>query len=246
MYTPTLSTIALSYRMATTPSTLRILLIRHGETHYNIAHRLQGQLDTELTPTGRQQARIVAVRLKSKANPPPTTIYSSDLQRARITAEMILNELQHEQIKLDVRLREMCLGIFQNHTAMEAKQKFPTEWKKHQNDSSFIIPSGESVDMFYDRCNEVLLEIAEAHYGNTHTICIVTHGGVIDAIGKSWCGKNDIITHCENTAVCEMIFDGDCFHIENWNDVSHLYEEDGEEQGDVEGEQVSDILRKTE
>jgi probable phosphoglycerate mutase len=217
--------------------TVKIILVRHGETEYNLIHRLQGHLDTKLTDTGHQQAQRVAKRLGIKEQ--PTSIYSSDLSRAKHTAEYIAKEMKIDQpITTDIRLREMNLGIFQNHTSTEARQKFPDIWKQYQKNDEFIIPQGESLIQFYSRCNEAFIDIAEKHFNmlledndnKEMTICIVTHGGVIDAIGKSWSNNKDDddtnikITHCDNTGVCEMVFNGQSFNITSWNDTSHLTE----------------------
>jgi broad specificity phosphatase PhoE len=94
----------------------KILLIRHGETDWNVIHRLQGITDTHLTDTGVLQAKRVASRL-AKVNP-MHKIYSSDLSRALNTAKEIAharNEGVDYTIQLDPRLREFDLGIFAGH-----------------------------------------------------------------------------------------------------------------------------------
>ncbi|XP_075475927.1 phosphoglycerate mutase-like protein 4 isoform X2 [Primulina tabacum] len=64
-----------------------IIVIRHGETEWNVDGRLQGQLDVELNETGRQQAFLVAERLSKE--PKISAVYSSDLKRASYTAQLI-------------------------------------------------------------------------------------------------------------------------------------------------------------
>src|SRR5436309_3671247 len=64
----------------------RLILVRHGETTWNAEQRIQGQLDAELSPRGREQAAGVARFLAAK---PIAAIYSSDLSRARETAAVI-------------------------------------------------------------------------------------------------------------------------------------------------------------
>ena len=68
---------------------LRLFLIRHGETIWNQNHRYQGHTDVPLSKTGEWQAGLVAKRLKDE---PLDAVFSSDLSRARVTAEIIARE----------------------------------------------------------------------------------------------------------------------------------------------------------
>ena len=82
-----------------------ILLIRHGETEWNLQRRMQGQQDSPLTPLGLQQARQVARRLRAL---PHAALYTSDLGRAYQTARCIADETQHEVVS-EPGLRESKL-----------------------------------------------------------------------------------------------------------------------------------------
>src|SRR4051794_25442226 len=94
-----------------------ILLIRHGETHWNKEGRMQGQNDSALTPLGLQQARHLGTRLKDVSF---TALYSSDLGRAHQTARCIADATGHE-VRADAGLRERCFGIFEGLTNAEIK-----------------------------------------------------------------------------------------------------------------------------
>ena len=88
---------------------MKITIIRHGETDWNLQRRAQGSVDTELNQTGLNQAKNLSLRL---ANEPCDIIYSSDLQRASKTAE-IINEQHHATFITSSCLRESSLGEFE-------------------------------------------------------------------------------------------------------------------------------------
>src|SRR5690606_37293291 len=87
----------------------QLILIRHGETLWNTERRMQGQLDSPLTERGLWQARQLGERLKSL---PFVSLYSSDLPRARQTAQRIADVTGHQIID-DLRLRERHFGLFE-------------------------------------------------------------------------------------------------------------------------------------
>ena len=90
----------------------RIIAIRHGETAWNVASRLQGQLDVPLNERGQAQAQLTAQSLLEDR---PDVLYSSDLSRARDTARAIAEALDlplHEHASL----RERHFGIWQGQT----------------------------------------------------------------------------------------------------------------------------------
>ena len=101
-----------------------ILLIRHGETLWNQQGRMQGQNDSPLTPTGLEQARKLARRLKDVAF---TALYSSDLGRAHQTARCIADATGHEIIA-DRGLRERSFGIFEGLTNAEIQVRHPEDY----------------------------------------------------------------------------------------------------------------------
>ena len=98
-----------------------ILLIRHGQTPWNVAGIWQGQADIGLTEEGRQQARAVAADLVSQSTRPWKRICSSDLQRARHTAEAIGEALGLE-VETDPRMRERDAGKWSGHTKAEIEK----------------------------------------------------------------------------------------------------------------------------
>src|SRR5437868_5329919 len=102
----------------------RLFLVRHGESTWNWERRVQGQHDPPLSKRGRQQARELAAKL---AGHPLAGFYSSDLSRARETAEPLAESLGREPALLP-GLREIALGQWEGKTREELQAEFPAEW----------------------------------------------------------------------------------------------------------------------
>jgi 2,3-bisphosphoglycerate-dependent phosphoglycerate mutase len=134
-----------------------LLLVRHGETDWNADGRLQGQTDRPLSDFGRRQARKLAEEL---ADEPLEAIYSSDLARARETAE-IVGERLGLPVVLDPELREKDWGSWEGLTAVERDRV------------EFV---GESTEEHQERILRALQRIAERHPGGG-SVLVVTHGG---------------------------------------------------------------------
>lgn len=105
---------------------MRLYIVRHGETQWNKQGKIQGKLDTELTPDGVQQAKNVAKRLKNICF---DAAYSSPLNRARVTAEYILAAQQQPlELHLDDTLMELGYGAWQGLSFDQVKQTDPENW----------------------------------------------------------------------------------------------------------------------
>ncbi len=119
--------------------TRRVVLWRHGRTEWNVAGRVQGQTDTALDEVGVRQAAAAAARLASLR---PVRILSSDLQRARHTAEE-LSRLTGVPVELDERLREMNFGEREGLTWKESWERFPDLMKAMLEDREERFPGAE-------------------------------------------------------------------------------------------------------
>jgi probable phosphoglycerate mutase len=150
----------------------RILLVRHGETDWNAAGRIQGHSDTPLNAAGHEQARRVARRL---AREPVQALYSSDLARASQTATAIGHTLGLPVVT-SPRLRERQYGAWEGLTAAEIQACFPeqfAEWRARSTD--FTPPQGESRSQLLTRALAELQAIARRHA--REVVVVVTHGG---------------------------------------------------------------------
>jgi broad specificity phosphatase PhoE len=134
-----------------------LLLVRHGETDWNADGRLQGQTDRPLSDFGRRQAKLLAEVLQGEEL---QAIYSSDLARARETAEIVAERLRLPVV-LDPDLREKDWGTWEGLTAVERDRV------------EFV---GESTETHEERTLRALKRIYERHPG-AGRVLVITHGG---------------------------------------------------------------------
>jgi len=134
-----------------------LLLVRHGETDWNAEGRLQGQTDRPLSDYGRRQAKQLAEELEGEEL---EAIYSSDLARARETAEIVGRKLGLPTV-LDPDLREKDWGNWEGLTAVERDR---------------VSFDGEATEAHQERILRALRRISERHSGEGRVL-VVTHGG---------------------------------------------------------------------
>lgn len=141
-----------------------LVLVRHGETDWNLHRRVQGHSDPPLNDTGRAQARALAEAL---AGEQIDAIYSSDLRRAHETARIVA-ERRGLEVTAVRGLRERNFGSWEGLTDGEVLERFPSAAYGPWGD-------GETREEMCARVTEALRAIAEAHPGGT--VLVVTHGG---------------------------------------------------------------------
>ncbi|MCW2832007.1 MAG: histidine phosphatase family protein [Aeromicrobium sp.] len=151
-----------------------IVLWRHGRTQWNVDGRVQGQSDTDLDDTGREQARAAAARLAALR---PYRIVSSDLKRARETAEA-LGALTGTEVELDPRLREMNFGEREGMTWREAWDAFPDGMRAWAEGDETQIPGSETHRQAGERLADALRDHLEDLPAG-ESIVIVAHGAVL-------------------------------------------------------------------
>lgn len=156
----------------------RIVLLRHGQTDYNVAGRMQGHLDSLLTPVGLEQAAAAAPALAALG---PDRMVSSDLRRAADTAEVV-GAACGLPVKFDARLRETHLGRWQGRTVPEIEHTDPGAIAEWRSDPTWAPPGGESrVDVVVRSrpvVDELDAEFADDDAAST-TVLLVAHGGLI-------------------------------------------------------------------
>jgi probable phosphoglycerate mutase len=198
----------------------QIIIVRHGQTQWNIRKIRQGHLDSELTDKGVAQARALGQRI---ARENFTALYSSDLGRALHTARMIAAVTGHE-IVTDERLRERHLGVFQGLSGDEIKDKHPEEYRMHRTlGPEYVIPGGESVRQQVARNVDCLDEIALKHPGEK--VVVVTHGGVVSGLFRHALNiPLDAPRRFEfvNAGLNVFAYEEGHWILRTWGDVSHL------------------------
>ena len=151
-----------------------LLLVRHGETDWNRDRRFQGHADRPLNDAGREQARELAEALSGERI---DAVYTSDLQRARETAEILAARLGVEVVALQ-ELREIDVGSWQGLTWPEIEQRHPDGAARWHRDGHGW-DGGETYDELGRRIVDALGEIAARHHGQR--VLVVGHGGTVRA-----------------------------------------------------------------
>lgn len=168
----------------------RILLIRHGESEWNALGRWQGQADPPLTDRGILQAQTAAASLGAV-----DAVYSSGLQRAHTTAEVISDHLGVGPVLVEPRLMERDAGEWSGMTRAEIMEAWPGYLLDGAGAGTIKRrpPGWETDELLLTRAVAALCEIEERH-GDGETI-VVTHGGVMYAIATH---LGDDVTYIPN------------------------------------------------
>ena len=199
----------------------RIIAIRHGETDWNAATRIQGHTDIALNANGVEQARQLGAAL---ANEEIDAVYASDLSRAADTAQAIAT---HHKLTVHTHtgLRERHFGYFEGLTwaAIEAKHpKDALAWRSR--DTHFAPAGGESLVALKARVVNTLNELATKHLGQH--IVIAAHGGILDQLYRL-ANNLDLQTkrdwHLGNAAVNRLLWTPESLSLVIWGDTGHLH-----------------------
>lgn len=153
----------------------RLVLWRHGETDYNAALRMQGQLDSQLTAKGLGQARRASPLLADLA---PDVLVTSDLSRAADTAAVLAAETGLP-LRVDKRLRETHLGKWQGLTHVQVEAAYPGGIRNWRANPECAPPDGETRVQVATRAARVVDELDDVGCG---TAVLCTHGGLISGL----------------------------------------------------------------
>jgi broad specificity phosphatase PhoE len=162
----------------------RLVMMRHGQTEFNLGSRMQGQLDTELTELGRAQAVTAAEALAKRQ---PLLVVSSDLRRAYDTA-VELEGRTGLRVRSDKRLRETHLGDWQGMTHNEIDAVAPGARLAWRDDARWAPHGGESRVDVAARSLPLIAELVanEPDWGAAdepaRPVLLVAHGGLIAAL----------------------------------------------------------------
>lgn len=198
----------------------RLCFVRHGETDWNAGKRIQGQIDIPLSAQGHAQARATANALVDEGF---AAIYSSDLQRARQTAEATAH-LAHLPLQLLPGLRERHYGIFQGLTYEEARERHPEAYARHHaREPRFAPAGGESLLDLAARLAEATSLAVARHPGAA--VLLFTHGGVLDLLYRQATGmaleppRHFAIPNC---GINWIEVDQGCWSLLSWAERDHL------------------------
>jgi broad specificity phosphatase PhoE len=176
-----------------------LLLVRHGETDWNRDGRWQGHSDTHLNELGRQQAERLAEELDGA-----DVVYSSDLIRARETAEILARRLGAD-VRLDERLRERGFGAWEGKTRAEIEAEFADAHARWVAGEGPGADDAEPFEDFAVRVRGFLDDVLARH--PDETVLIVSHGGSIRVIHALASGLDYVRDHRSIPAVpnCTLV-----------------------------------------
>ena len=151
----------------------RILLVRHAESAWNAAGRWQGWADPSLSVEGRRQAARAAQRLATS----PDIVVSSDLTRARQTAETLAGAADVRPPRIDRDLREYDVGEWTGLTRAEIERRWPGAIERWEAGHLHEATGGEAAEAFVERVERALRRVGEL--APDGTALVVSHGGVV-------------------------------------------------------------------
>ena len=179
---------AIAISMEDKISIARVILVRHGQSTYNIERRIQGRLDKSvLTENGQATARQVAATLRGMTL---DAVYCSPLQRAKQTAEIIFSELANSDApppapQVSQNLTEVDLPLWEGMLRQEVIEKFPEDyscWQERPQEFRMVVREGTGerehfpVLALHQQARQFWAEILSRHSGQT--ILVVGHNGI--------------------------------------------------------------------
>jgi probable phosphoglycerate mutase len=198
----------------------RFVVVRHGQTQWNVEARVQGHRDSPLTAQGLEQAEAIGKRL---AREHFDVLVASDLGRAMQTAQRIAAHCGLP-IAADPRLRERDFGEGEGLSYEEIDARWPNVFSRTAEvDPDLAIPGGESRRQFHDRIHQAFESLARKHDGRR--VLVVSHGGVLTSLYRVIHGIPVARPHrvsISNASYSAVVFDADAWTLEAWDDVAHL------------------------
>lgn len=204
---------------------MKLILIRHGETDWNTAHRVQGRTDTPLNERGVKQAKAAAQYLSRRGI---TALYSGPLMRARSTAGLIAEAAGISAVKTLDGLTEINFGGWEGKTGDELTREFPEFWK----DWNWILHPEMCRELGAESAEEILcralgsLRTIRSENPKDATVAVVSHTMPIKLITASCIGlpvERIRWMRADNCASSVLQFDDDgSITLRCWNDTSYL------------------------
>lgn len=212
---------------------IRVILVRHGESSYNVERRVQGHCDlSRLTEKGETMAAQVADALKDLKF---DAVYSSPLQRAKRTAEIVLSGLDNPPpLQTSDDLKEISLPLWEGVLFTEVQEKYPDDyqnWLNNPHQLRMTLEDGSDffpVAAIYEQAERFWRSILPLHDGQT--ILVVAHSGINRSLITSAIGLTPAdyqrfqVSNCGISVLNFAGQFGDPVQIESLNITSHLGE----------------------
>lgn len=200
---------------------MKIYLIRHGQTDWNILGKIQGSCNIPLNETGRLQAERLAEGMAAR---PVKKVFSSTLMRAVETAKEVARSQKAYIIPME-SLMEVKFGKWEGLTRAEMEKGYPEEYLHWCEDPAATAPGGESLEEITDRCHRAIEKIL-GDTGGKEDAAVVSHGAaivhLISCMAPEGAEDGDIIV--ENASITTIEYDPvtERFMLLGLNDTEHL------------------------
>lgn len=196
-----------------------VMLIRHGETDWNVEEKFRGRMDIDLNERGTRQAHLLAEYL---ADVPVAAVYSSPLKRALMTAEIIASP-HHVDVKIATELTDFDYGEWEglSHEAVREKHKELYQgWLRSPH--LVKMPRGESLDEVRRRAVSLVEQVIAQYQG---TVALVSHRVVNKVLVCALLGLDN--SHFWNIrldtcGITAFLYEKDRFVLTRHNDTSFL------------------------
>jgi broad specificity phosphatase PhoE len=204
-----------------------IFLVRHGETDDNVALRVQGWSGTGLNAHGRLQALAAGAELARRVGSvsprrPRRRVWTSDLARARETAEIVADALDAEVVA-SAAFREIRLGPWEERLVREIEARDGVALARWRRDARKPPRRGiEPLFRFRDRVLSGLNAIVSTY---DEPIVVITHGGPISVILTRILGldlKTTAQMPTENGSISRLFWEPDRYFVSSFNETGHL------------------------
>lgn len=197
----------------------RLVLIRHGESEWNVERRIQGQSGSGLSERGHRQAEAVAAWVADTH--PSALVFASDLQRCQETVVPIARALGDVDVTDEVDLRERRFGEWEGLTHPDIEIEHAELYARWIGGADIIEEvGGESGLALAERAVKVFYRLTDVE---ADVVIAVTHGGTI------WHGLHQLLDlpfptlgGVGNTSVTEVVRHGDRWFLDTWNQQAHL------------------------
>lgn len=201
---------------------MKLYLIRHGQTEWNIEGKIQGKTDIPLNETGLYQAACLAKGMRGRKI---AAVYSSPLLRAAQTAGVLAKE-KGLAVKLVPELREVDFGLWEGRSWTEVDTEFHEDFNRWEENPAENMPTGgESRESCKNRCKEAVERIL-AELDEGCDAAIVAHGGilahVVDYLLRNQKEKEEIIVKNASISIIEYHRKTGMGRLVLLNDTAHL------------------------
>jgi probable phosphoglycerate mutase len=204
------------------PGSADILLVRHGQSEPYVPGTpfplVEGHADPALTPTGQEQAALLADRL---ASAPIDAIYVSTLRRTAQTAAPLAASLGLVP-QVEPELREVHLGDWEGgEYRQRVAERDPIVRQVFEQERWEVIPGAETSASLAARVGAAIERLAAAHAG--HRLAVFTHGGVIaQTLALASGSRPFAFLSADNASISRLVITGQHWIVRAFNDTAHL------------------------